>query len=87
VNFSLRIALSRMLARRAGSPLPTLFIDEGFGTQDAEGKSLLIESINAIREDFKCILVVTHIDEIKDAFPFRIEIIKTEETGSTFQIN
>ena len=87
VNFALRIALSRMLARRAGSPLPTLFIDEGFGTQDAEGRSLLIESINTIREDFKCILVVTHIDEIKDAFPFRIEILKTEEAGSTFTIN
>ena len=87
INFALRIALSRMLARRAGSPLPTLFIDEGFGTQDAEGRSLLIESINAIREDFKCILVVTHIDEIKDAFPLRIEVVKTEETGSTFQIN
>ena len=87
VNFALRIALSRMLARRAGSPLPTLFIDEGFGTQDAEGRSLLIESINAIREDFKCILVVTHIDEIKDAFPFKIEIVKTEEAGSTFTIN
>jgi len=87
VNFALRIALSRMLARRAGTPLPTLFIDEGFGTQDAEGRSLLIESINAIREDFECILVVTHIDEIKDAFPFRIEIVKTEEAGSTFRIS
>jgi exonuclease SbcC len=87
VNFALRIALSRMLARRAGTPLPTLFIDEGFGTQDAEGRSLLIESINAIREDFECILVVTHIDEIKDAFPFRIEIVKTAEAGSTFRIS
>ena len=34
INFALRIALSRLLARRSGAPLPVLFIDEGFGSQD-----------------------------------------------------
>ncbi|RMG79889.1 MAG: SMC family ATPase, partial [Chloroflexi bacterium] len=33
INFAIRIALSQMLARRAGAHLRTLFIDEGFGTQ------------------------------------------------------
>ena len=34
INLALRIALSKVLANRSGAPLPTLFIDEGFGTQD-----------------------------------------------------
>ena len=38
INFALRIALSKLLARRAGSEVPVLFIDEGFGSQDAEGR-------------------------------------------------
>jgi len=32
VNFAIRVALSQLLARRAGAQLRTLFIDEGFGT-------------------------------------------------------
>ncbi|MDO8669834.1 MAG: SMC family ATPase, partial [Dehalococcoidia bacterium] len=38
INFAVRIALSKMLARRAGARLQTLVIDEGFGTQDAMGR-------------------------------------------------
>src|SRR5207253_11286742 len=38
INFALRVALSRLLARRAGAPLPTLILDEGFGTQDGAGR-------------------------------------------------
>ena len=85
VNFALRIALSRLLARRAGAPLPTLIIDEGFGTQDTAGREKLVEAINSIQDDFEKILVITHIEELKDAFPVRIDVIKTEE-GSTFSL-
>ena len=35
INFAVRIAFSKLLARRAGARLRSLFIDEGFGTQDA----------------------------------------------------
>ena len=86
VNFALRIALSKLLARRAGAPLPTLIIDEGFGTQDSSGREKLVEAINSIQDDFQKILVITHIEELKDAFPVRIEVTKTEE-GSTFSLN
>jgi len=85
VNFALRIALSKLLARRAGAPLPTLIIDEGFGTQDSAGREKLVEAINSIQDDFEKILVITHIEELKDAFPVRIDVIKTEE-GSTFSL-
>jgi exonuclease SbcC len=85
VNFALRIALSKLLARRAGAPLPTLFIDEGFGTQDSTGREKLVEAINSIQDDFEKILVITHIEELKDAFPVRIEVTKTDE-GATFAL-
>ncbi len=79
INFALRIALSKMLARRAGAHLRTLFIDEGFGTQDDDGRNKLVEAINTIQGDFDMILVITHIDELRDAFPVHIVI---EKTGS-----
>lgn len=76
VNFAIRIALSKMLARRAGAHLRTLFIDEGFGTQDDDGRNKLVEAITAIQSDFDLILVITHIDELRDAFPVHILIDK-----------
>ncbi len=86
INFAIRIALSRLLARRAGAPLPTLIIDEGFGTQDSAGMEKLIEAINSIQEDFEKILVITHMEDLKDAFPVRIDVTKTAE-GSTISVN
>lgn len=75
--FALRIALSKLLARRAGARLQTLIIDEGFGTQDGKGREKLVDALNAIATDFEKIIVISHIDELKDAFPTRIEVVKT----------
>ncbi len=86
VNFAIRLALSEILAQRAGARLQTLVIDEGFGSQDAQGRQRLIEAINLVRPDFAKILVITHIDELKDAFPNRIEVEKTDR-GSTVRVS
>ena len=79
INFAIRIALSRLLARRAGAELRTLFIDEGFGSQDAAGRRNLVDAIRVIQSDFAQILVVTHIDELRDAFATQLLLRKTDE--------
>ena len=85
VNFAIRLALSEVLAQRKGARLQTLVIDEGFGSQDVEGRQRLIEAINLVRNDFAKILVITHLDELKDAFPTRIEVEKTDR-GSMVRV-
>jgi exonuclease SbcC len=85
-DFALRIALSKLLARRAGTQLRTLIVDEGFGTQDADGLQQMIECIQAIADDFDKVLVVTHLETIKNAFPVRIEVSKHPDTGSRYEI-
>ncbi|MEP7291288.1 MAG: SMC family ATPase [Chloroflexota bacterium] len=79
INFALRVALSQMLARRAGAQLRTLFIDEGFGTQDEEGRNKLVEAITAIQDDFALILVITHIEDLRDSFPVHVLIEKLDD--------
>lgn len=86
VDFAIRIALSKLLARRSGTPLQTLVIDEGFGTQDEQGLIHLIEAIQTISDEFEKVLVITHVETIKNAFPVRIEVVKHAESGSTFSI-
>lgn len=85
VNIALRLALSKLLTRRSGAKLQFLVIDEGFGTQDASGRDRVIEAINLIQDSFAKILVITHIEELKEVFPARIEVTKNIE-GSTFQV-
>jgi len=85
VNFAIRLALSKILAQRKGARLQTLVIDEGFGSQDTQGRQRLIEAINLVKNDFAKILVITHLDELKDAFPTRIEVEKTDR-GSTLHV-
>lgn len=85
VNFAIRLALSELLAKRAGARLQTLVVDEGFGSQDAQGRQHLIEAINMVKPDFAKVLVISHIDELKEAFPNRIEVEKTDR-GSTLRV-
>ncbi len=77
LDFAIRIALAKLLARRAGARLETLIIDEGFGSQDARGRERLVEAITSVQSEFKRILVITHIQELKDMFPVQIEVTKT----------
>ena len=79
INFAIRLALARLLAQRSGMALQMLIVDEGFGTQDDVGCDRLIAAIQAIADDFTCILAVTHIPRLKEAFQTRIEVHKTAE--------
>lgn len=85
VNFAIRLALSKLLTHRAGAKLQFLVIDEGFGTQDAQGRSRIVEALNAIKDDFEKILIITHLEELKEEFPVRIEVQKGP-AGSTFEV-
>ncbi len=84
VDFAIRLALSRVLARRSGTPLRLLVIDEGFGSQDQAGRERLIEALNAVKDEFSQILIISHLEEFQDAFPARIEVRKTAK-GSQLQ--
>jgi exonuclease SbcC len=85
VNFALRVALAKLVARRAGAHVRTLFIDEGFGTQDEEGRLKLVEAITTVQHDFDLILVITHMEDLRDAFPVHITVEKTDR-GSRLRL-
>jgi len=76
IDFSLRIAISKLLARRAGTSLQTLIIDEGFGSQDEEGLSRIMDAIYKIQDDFEKIIIVSHLPAMKDQFPVHFAIEK-----------
>jgi exonuclease SbcC len=85
IDFAIRIAISKLLARRAGTSLQTLIIDEGFGSQDEEGLSKIMEAIYAIQDDFAKIIIVSHLTSMKDQFPVHL-MIEKEPSGSKVHV-
>jgi exonuclease SbcC len=82
VNFAIRVALSRLLARRAGAKLETLIIDEGFGSQDDSSRERLARSIRSVQGEFAKILVITHMPDVREMFPVQILVRKAQGLSS-----
>lgn len=76
IDFSLRIAISKLLARRAGTSLQTLIIDEGFGSQDEEGLTRIMDALYKIQDDFEKIIIVSHLSAMKEQFPVQFQVEK-----------
>lgn len=85
IDFALRIAVSTLLAQRAGTSLQTLIIDEGFGSQDEEGLQLITNTLHKIQDSFAKIIIVSHLSNMKDQFPVHFIIDKTTN-GSKIQV-
>ncbi len=85
IDFALRIAISKLLARRAGTALQILIIDEGFGSQDEEGLGYIMDALYKIQDDFSKIIIVSHLPSMKDQFPVQFFIEKGVQ-GSTVSI-
>ncbi len=78
IDFVLRIALSVVLLRRKGCNNSTLILDEGMGSLDSENRDKFVRLVNIVKEKFgfKKVLVITHMDDIKDNFINKISVEK-----------
>ncbi len=85
IDFALRIALAKLLARRAGTSLQTLIIDEGFGSQDEEGLGHIMDALYKIQDDFAKVIIVSHLPSMKDQFPVHFMINKGA-SGSSISV-
>jgi len=85
IDFALRLAISKFLAKRSGASVQTLIIDEGFGSQDEEGLNRIMEALYAIQNDFAKIIIVSHLSSMKDQFPTHFHIQKGPR-GSFVQV-
>jgi exonuclease SbcC len=79
INLATRIGISLFLASLSGMPLEMLIIDEGFGSQDESGRANVLEELNAIKTEFKKILIITHVAEVKESFPYELRVTKDEQ--------
>jgi exonuclease SbcC len=78
INLALRLGVSEVVAKRSGykGKIETLVVDEGFGALDEDGRKATVEILQALRERFKKILVISHIDDVREAFETRLAVTK-----------
>jgi exonuclease SbcC len=76
VDLALRVALSKFLSHRAGAEIRLFVLDEGLGACDQTNRQAVMEAIQAVAREFGKALVITHIPELQDALPQRIEVTK-----------
>ena len=65
-NLCLRLAISRVIAERSGSNINFLVLDEIFGSQDTIRKRNIMQTFTNLSKQFGQILLITHIEEVKD---------------------
>ena len=74
-NLCLRLAISQVVAQRAGGDLSSLVIlDEVFGSQDAERRELVLQALGRLQEIFQQIFLITHMEDIHDRVPNALQV-------------
>ena len=67
-NLALRLAISQMIADRAGQPLSLLILDEIFGSLDEERRLSVLDLLRSLADRFPQVILITHIDAVRDGF-------------------
>lgn len=86
IDFACHIGMAKFLTKRAGASIDFLIIDEGLGSQDDFAKQKFIESINSLKGLFKQIMVITHIQDLQNAFENRVLVEKDQLSGSKVEL-
>ena len=82
LNLCMRIALSHMLAERAGQRFSLLMLDEVFGSLDESRRSNVLALLEKLRQRFEQIIIITHLDDVKEGVQHLIQIDYDEAQGS-----
>lgn len=86
VHLALRLAISQMIADRAGQPLSLLVLDEIFGSLDEERRQAVVDLLRAVADRFPQVIVISHIEGLRDAFDRVVRVSYDIERGvSTVQ--
>ncbi len=90
VSLALALGLTDVVTQEAGvdqqgADIGTLFVDEGFGSLDADTLDDVMDTLDALRDGGRVVGVVSHVTEMRDRIPTRLQIDKSR-SGSTARL-
>ena len=80
-NLCIRLAISQMIAQRSGRGLSLLILDEVFGSLDENRRNNVVSLLNSLTNSFDQVILITHIDDIKEGIDNIIKVEYDEERG------
>ncbi|OEU89546.1 AAA family ATPase [Streptomyces oceani] len=82
-SLALALGLADVVTEEAGgTPLDTLFIDEGFGSLDQETLEEVLDVLDSLREQDRSVGIVSHVAELRSRVPAQLQVHKTREGSS-----
>lgn len=81
-NLVLRLAISQMVAERAGQPLSLLVLDEIFGSLDEYRRSSVIELLRGLADRFPQVVLITHIESVRDGVDRVLRVELDQQRGA-----
>ncbi|MBE0517296.1 MAG: SMC family ATPase [Methanophagales archaeon] len=78
-NLCLRLAISAVVAERSAIQTNFIILDEIFGSQDAFRKRNIILALNELSKKFRQIVLITHIEDVKDYMEYVLRVTEDEE--------
>lgn len=82
-NLCLRLAISQLIAQRSGKHLSLLILDEVFGSLDENRRNNVVQLLQSLTNNFEQVILITHIDDIKENVNNVIKIAYDDKRGSS----
>jgi DNA repair protein SbcC/Rad50 len=82
-NLVLRLAISQMIAERAGQAFSLLILDEVFGSLDQSRRSNVVDLLRRLQDRFEQVILITHIEDVREGVDRVIHVRYDEERGSS----
>ncbi|WP_375748706.1 SbcC/MukB-like Walker B domain-containing protein [Vibrio sp. HN007] len=79
VSLALALGLSDLVSHKTS--IDSLFLDEGFGTLDAETLDLALDALDSLNASGKMIGVISHIEAMKERIPVQLKVMKKSGLG------
>jgi exonuclease SbcC len=82
-NLCLRLAISQMIAERAGQSFSLLILDEVFGSLDESRRQNVVELLRGLQDRFEQVILITHIEQVREGLDRVISVRYDEESGTS----
>jgi len=82
-NLVLRLAISQMIAERAGQQLSILILDEVFGSLDIEHRDAVVQLLHRLEGRFEQVILITHVDGIREGLDNVLRVEFDERSGAS----
>ena len=82
-NLVLRLAISEMIAERAGQSFSLLILDEVFGSLDENRRHNVVDLLRRLQDRFEQVILITHIESVREGLDRVVTLRYDDETGTS----